>query len=111
MANSSPESLARADERGSIISLTDSVGALLSINRYDEYGKPQATNAGRFQYTGQRWIGEVGLYDYKARDYVQHLGIFGQTDPLGSTARPLARRRPTSLLATQPKPSMLEYVV
>jgi RHS repeat-associated protein len=56
---------------------------LIAINRYDEYGKPQATNQGRFQYTGQRWIGEVGLYDYKARDYAQHLGIFAQTDPIG----------------------------
>jgi RHS repeat-associated protein len=71
------------DERGSIISLTDSAGTLLNINRYDEYGKPQSTNSGRFQYTGQKWIGEAGLYDYKARDYLPHLGIFAQTDPIG----------------------------
>jgi RHS repeat-associated protein len=72
-----------ADERGSIISLTDSAGTLININRYDEYGKPQSTNFGRFQYTGQKWIGEAGLYDYKARDYLPHLGIFAQTDPVG----------------------------
>lgn len=72
-----------ADERGSVISLTDSSGTLLNINRYDEYGKPQSTNSGRFQYTGQKWMGEAGLYDYKARDYLPHLGIFGQTDPIG----------------------------
>jgi len=72
-----------ADERGSIISLTDTSGTLLNINRYDEYGKPQSTNSGRFQYTGQKWFGEAGIYDYKARDYLPHLGIFAQTDPIG----------------------------
>jgi RHS repeat-associated protein len=72
-----------ADERGSVIATTNSSGALLTINRYDEYGKPQSTNSGRFQYTGQKWIGELGLYDYKARDYLPHLGIFAQTDPIG----------------------------
>ena len=77
-----------ADERGSIISLTDSSGALLNIDRYDEYGKPQSTNAGRFQYTGQMWIGEIGAYYYKARVYLPHLGIFAQTDPIGSGGSP-----------------------
>lgn len=75
-----------SDERGSVISLTDSAGALLTINRYDEYGKPQSTNSGRFQYTGQKWIGEANLYDYKARDYLPQLGIFAQTDPVGYAA-------------------------
>jgi RHS repeat-associated protein len=72
-----------ADERGSIISLTDSSGALIAINRYDEYGKPQSTNSGRFQYTGQMWLSELGAYYYKARVYLPHLGIFPQTDPVG----------------------------
>jgi RHS repeat-associated protein len=72
-----------ADERGSIISLTNTSGTLLGINRYDESGKPQATNIGRFQYTGQKWIGEAGLYDYKYRMYAAHLGIFVQPDPIG----------------------------
>ena len=72
-----------ADERGSIISLTDSSGALLNVNRYDEYGKPQSTNLARFQYTGQMWLSEAGAYYYKARVYLPHLGIFAQTDPVG----------------------------
>ena len=72
------------DERGSIISLTDSAGALLNIDRYDEYGKPQTTNAGRFQYTGQMWLSELGAYYYKARVYLPHLGIFAQSDPIGT---------------------------
>ena len=51
--------------------------------RYDEYGKPQAGNAGRFQYTGQAWLPEIGLYDYRARVYSPTLGRFLQTDPIG----------------------------
>jgi RHS repeat-associated protein len=70
-----------ADERGSIIASSDGSGAMLAINKYDEFGKPQTTNAGRFQYTGQMWIGEIGGYHYKARVYFSHLGRFGQTDP------------------------------
>src|SRR5207253_746425 len=61
-----------ADERGSIISATDSSGALLSVNSYDEYGKPGASNSGRFQYTGQMWLPELGAYHYKARVYLPH---------------------------------------
>ncbi|MES2136182.1 MAG: RHS repeat-associated core domain-containing protein, partial [Pseudomonadota bacterium] len=76
------------DERGSVISVSSSSGASLGINSYDEYGKPGAGNLGRFQYTGQKWIGEAGLYDYKARDYLPHLGIFAQTDPIGQADSP-----------------------
>ena len=72
-----------ADERGSIVSVSDGTGAMLNLNRYDEYGKPQSTNAGRFGYTGQMWLGEVGLNYYKARMYAPQLGRFLQTDPVG----------------------------
>ncbi|MGH6783138.1 MAG: RHS repeat-associated core domain-containing protein, partial [Sphingomicrobium sp.] len=72
-----------ADERGSVISVSGSTGASLGLNTYDEYGKPGSANLGRYQYTGQKWIGEAGLYDYKFRDYLPHLGIFAQTDPIG----------------------------
>ena len=72
-----------ADERGSIIALSDAGGIVVTLNRYDEYGKPQSTNAGRFQYTGQAWLPELGAYDYKARIYAPHLGRFLQTDPIG----------------------------
>jgi RHS repeat-associated protein len=37
---------------------------------------------GRFQYTGQAWIAELGLYHYKARFYSPSLGRFMQTDPI-----------------------------
>lgn len=72
-----------ADERGSVISLTDGTGGLVAINRYDEFGRPGAANIGRFQYTGQMWLPEVGAYNYKARTYAPHLGRFLQTDPIG----------------------------
>src|SRR3954453_9288133 len=55
-----------------------------SVNTYDEYGKPSSGNVGRFQYTGQKWIGEIGLYDYKSRMYHPVLGRFMQIDPIGA---------------------------
>jgi RHS repeat-associated protein len=75
-----------ADERGSIIASSDNAGALVGINSYDEYGRPGASNTGLFQYTGQKWIGVTGAYDYKARVYFPHLGTFAQTDPVGYDA-------------------------
>ncbi len=72
-----------ADERGSIVGVTNESGALTSLNRYDEYGKPGSGNVGRFQYTGQAWIAEVGIYHYKARAYHPGLGRFLQPDPIG----------------------------
>ncbi|MFL6845187.1 MAG: RHS repeat domain-containing protein [Allosphingosinicella sp.] len=72
-----------ADRQGSIVSVAGPGYALAWINTYDEYGVPGAGNAGRFQYTGQAWIDELGLYYYKARFYSARLGRFLQTDPIG----------------------------
>jgi RHS repeat-associated protein len=72
-----------ADERGSIVAVTNSSGTAIAINSYDEYGIPAATNLGRFQYTGQTWLPEIGMYYYKARIYSPTLGRFMQTDPIG----------------------------
>ena len=72
-----------ADERGSIVALGDSGGNASSINRYDEYGIPQSGNLGRFQFTGQMWLREIGVYNYKNRMYWTTLGRFLQTDPIG----------------------------
>ena len=71
------------DERGSVIAGTDGAGATLFKNVYDEYGRPGSANQGRFQYTGQMWLAEAGLYHYKARVYDPGLGRFLQTDPIG----------------------------
>ncbi|MFN3818962.1 RHS repeat-associated core domain-containing protein [Blastomonas sp.] len=72
-----------ADERGSVVAISDAAGAMLAINAYDEYGIPGSTNMGRFQYTGQTWIPELGMYHYKARTFSPTLGRFLQTDPTG----------------------------
>jgi RHS repeat-associated protein len=54
-----------------------------NINTYDEYGIPGSANQGRFGYTGQAWIAELGMYYYKARIYSPTMGRFLQTDPIG----------------------------
>lgn len=74
-----------ADERGSIVAVANSSGTA-SINTYNEYGVPGAGNQGRFQYTGQVWLSEVGVYHYKARAYSPSLGRFLQPDPAGYSA-------------------------
>lgn len=72
-----------ADERGSIVALTDTTGAVTRINTYDEYGVPGAANDGRFQYTGQAWVPSMGMYYYKNRVLNPELGRFMQTDTIG----------------------------
>jgi RHS repeat-associated protein len=77
-----------ADERGSVIAISDSTGAMTAWNRYDEYGRPAAGNYGLYGYAGQLSLGYSGfpeLHNYKARNYLPRLGIFGQTDPIGMT--------------------------
>lgn len=74
-----------ADERMSVIGLADGSGAT-SINAYDEYGVPASGNAGRFQFTGQMWLPDAGLYYYRARAYAPQLGRFMQPDPIGYRA-------------------------
>ena len=72
-----------ADERGSVVAVTNSAGTALNVNGYNEYGIPSSGNAGRFQYTGQAWLPELGMYYYKARIYSPTLGRFLQPDPIG----------------------------
>ncbi len=71
-----------ADHQGSVIAQSGSTGAVLSTNAYDPYGIPAPTNSGRFGYTGQAWLPELGLYHYKARMYHARVGRFLQTDPI-----------------------------
>jgi hypothetical protein len=42
-----------ADERGSIVAVSDAAGASMATNTYDEFGIPGTSNLGRFQYTGR----------------------------------------------------------
>jgi RHS repeat-associated protein len=82
-ANLSDRRSLQINHQGSIVSIADASGAVIEINRYDEYGIPGGANIGRFQYTGQAWIPELGMYHYKARIYSPTLGRFLQTDPVG----------------------------
>lgn len=78
------ERMLRPDWQGSIVLVTNNTGAtMVAANTYDEYGIPGANNKGRFQYTGQAFLSEVGMYYYKARIYSPTLGRFLQTDPIG----------------------------
>jgi RHS repeat-associated protein len=72
-----------ANDQGSIVAVANPAGQVLAINSYDPYGLPGPSNLGRFQYTGQAWMPEAGLYYYKARIYSPALGRFMQTDPIG----------------------------
>jgi RHS repeat-associated protein len=72
-----------ADERGSVIAVSNASGTVTNINAYDEYGIPATANLGRFGYTGQTWLSEIGMNYYKARMYSPTLGRFMQTDPIG----------------------------
>jgi RHS repeat-associated protein len=75
--------------QGSVVAITDKGGNATNLNSYDEWGVPAGAiagttaNVGRFQYTGQAWIPELGMYHYKARIYSPTLGRFLQTDPVG----------------------------
>lgn len=73
----------QTDYQGSVVSTADAMGTATAINSYDEYGISPSTNLGIFQYTGQVWLGQLGLYYYKARMYSPTLGRFMQTDPIG----------------------------
>jgi RHS repeat-associated protein len=71
------------DQQGSVIGVTDQVGNSIAVNSYDPWGIPGADNLGRFGYTGQAWVPELGLWYYKARFYSPVLGRFLQVDPIG----------------------------
>jgi len=78
-------SYALTDQLGSVVAWANASGTPTQVNKFDEYGKPAAGNAGRFQFTGQTWLpSAIGndLYYYKARIYSSTLGRFLQPDPI-----------------------------
>lgn len=59
------------NHQGSIIAQADCWGNRTNVNAYDEYGIPNGelvngvwvgSNVGRFQYTGQAWLAEIGMH-------------------------------------------------
>lgn len=71
------------NHQGSVIAITGTSGIVISTNTYDPYGVPGSKNQGRFAYTGQTYLPELGMYYYKARIYYPQVGRFLQTDPIG----------------------------
>ena len=71
------------NHQGSVIAQTSQYGNLEQLNTYDEFGVPGVINTGRFGYTGQLYLKEIGLYHYKARVYYPQIGRFLQVDPVG----------------------------
>ena len=88
LLNCSQTRFLHPDAQGSIVATADCNGNPVAINTYDEYGIPGlsvtgVSNTGRFRYTGQIWLPDLGMYYYKARIYSPTLGRFLQTDPIG----------------------------
>jgi RHS repeat-associated protein len=73
-----------ADPRGSIIATTDAGGTATAVNSYGPFGEEGLTMSGRFGYTGQMRLPDVGLMHYKARAYSPRYGRFLQADPIGT---------------------------
>ncbi|WP_082462642.1 RHS repeat domain-containing protein [Sphingobium sp. Leaf26] len=82
-ADLSDRRVLRSNHQGSIVSIGASAGSSIGINTYDEYGIPGSGNTGRFSYTGQAFVPDLGMYYYKARIYSPTLGRFLQSDPIG----------------------------
>jgi RHS repeat-associated protein len=81
--NTAAKSWLYADHSGSIVAQANASGASTGTTTYGPYGEPGGDAPGRFGYTGQQYIGELGLSYYKARFYSPALGRFLQTDPIG----------------------------
>lgn len=84
------------DKLGSTTHIADADGNLLESYRYDLYGTPKYNDSNgqpktiqvsgygiNDLYAGERWIGELGLYDLRNRFMSPELGRFLQTDPIG----------------------------
>jgi RHS repeat-associated protein len=75
----------QADGLGSITSLSNSSGALVSTNNYDSFGKlvgSSGTITNPYRFTGRELDSETGLYYYRARYYDPSVGRFINEDPI-----------------------------
>ena len=71
------------DERGSVVVTTDSAAAGQTINSYGPWYSRARAMPGLYQYAGQPWIPEAGLYYMRNRWYYAGLGRFTSPDSIG----------------------------
>ncbi len=70
------------DHLGSTTVTTNSSGELVERIMYLPYGSPRQTSEELFQFTSQEYSGELGIYDYGARQYNPQLKRFMQADSI-----------------------------
>lgn len=81
-------SFLHSNVQGSLVASADCFGNRKTINSYDEFGLVGGSKWGRYRYTGQAWIDDLGLYYYKSRFYSPTMGRFLQVDPIGYDDQP-----------------------
>jgi len=73
------------DGLGSIVDLTDNLGAIVQSYVYDSFGNIVLQNGSLlnpYTYTGREFDSESGLYYYRSRYYDSSIGRFLSEDPL-----------------------------
>jgi RHS repeat-associated protein len=77
----------QADELGSVVSTTNSAGAIAQSRQYDAWGNLlTGATVGSYAFAGREWEPETQLYFYRARFYDAKIGRFLSEDPLGFQA-------------------------
>ncbi len=82
-ASTGDRTFLHGNHQGSIIAHTDDTGAQTATFGYDEYGNSGGAGPSSYGYTGQLWLGDIGLYHMHNRVYSPTHMRFMQTDPIG----------------------------
>ncbi|MBD3389212.1 MAG: hypothetical protein GF416_08965 [Candidatus Altiarchaeales archaeon] len=70
------------DHLGSTVVVSDSDGNLEERISYQPFGLPRQSSEELYQFTSQEWEGDLGFYDYGARQYNPTLRRFMQADSI-----------------------------
>jgi RHS repeat-associated protein len=87
MYDSTGVSYPLADSRGTPMAWTLANGQI-AVQQYGAFGEEGPANIGRFGFTGQMRLPEIGLDYYKARYYDPSIGRFLTPDPAGTIDSP-----------------------
>ncbi len=73
------------DDLGSVMVVTDSTGGIVESYTYDDYGTPMPSSAifNPYLFTGRRYDGETGWYEYRTRYFDPRAGRFITRDTIG----------------------------